>query len=173
MSIYILKRLISIFLIVVLLFLACLPISAKNEENDDTFNFDCESVILMDAATGTVLYEMNADKALPPASVTKIMTLLLVMEEIEKGNLKYTDTITTSSYAASMGGSQIYLKEGEQMSALDMIKSVVIASANDAAVALAEHICGSEEAFVKRMNDKAQELGIPVLTEEEFLELLK
>ena len=123
-------------------------------------NFDCASAILMDADTGTVLYEQNADAALPPASVTKIMTLLLVMEEIEKGNLKYTDMITASANAASMGGSQIYLKEGETMSAEDMIKSVVVASANDAAVALAEHIAGSESAFVARMNERAKELGM-------------
>ena len=129
-------------------------------ENNSNMEFDCKSAILMEATTGTVLYEYNADAALPPASVTKIMTLLLVMEEIEKGALKYTDTVTTSAYAASMGGSQIYLKEGEQMSVEDMIKSVVISSANDAAVALAEHICGSEDIFVQRMNEKADELGM-------------
>ncbi len=132
--------------------------SAKIPLNENDMQFDCESAILMDSTTGTVLYEYNADKALPPASVTKIMTLLLVMEEIERGNLKYDDTVTASAHASSMGGSQIYLKEGEQMSVEDMIKSVVIASANDAAVALAEHICGSEELFVKRMNEKADEL---------------
>lgn len=130
------------------------------EKETPSMKFDCKSAILMEASTGTIIYEYNADEALPPASVTKIMTLLLVMEEIERGNLKYDDMITTSSYAASMGGSQIYLKEGEQMSAEDMIKSVVIASANDAAVALAEHICGSEEIFVQRMNQRAKELGM-------------
>lgn len=124
------------------------------------FKLDCESAILMDADTGTVLYEQNPDKKLPPASVTKIMTLLLVMEEIEAGNLKYTDMITASANAASMGGSQIYLKEGESMSTEDIIKSVVVASANDAAVALAEHIAGSESAFVSRMNQRAKELGM-------------
>lgn len=133
-------------------------INAELPMTDEDMKFDCESAILMDATTGTVLYEYNADKALPPASVTKIMTLLLVMEEMESGGLKYEDIVTASAYAASMGGSQIYLKEGEQMSVEDMIKSVVIASANDAAVALAEHICGSEELFVKRMNEKADEL---------------
>ena len=122
--------------------------------------FDCQSAILMEANTGTVLYEYNADSPLPPASVTKIMTLLLVREEIEKGNLQYSDIVTTSAYAASMGGSQIYLKEGEQMTVEDMIKSVVISSANDAAVALAEHVCGSEEIFVLKMNEKARELGM-------------
>lgn len=121
---------------------------------------DCKGAILMDATTGTVLYEYNADEALPPASVTKIMTLLLVMEEIDAGRLKYSDTVTVSAHAASMGGSQVFLREGERMSAEDLIKSVVIASANDAAVALAEHICGSEDIFVQRMNDRARELGM-------------
>ena len=133
---------------------------AKDGLDNDNMQFDCKSVILMEASTGAILYEKNSDEALPPASVTKIMTLLLVMEEIDRGMLKYSDFVTTSAYAASMGGSQIYLKEGEQMSVEDMIKSVVISSANDAAVALAEHICGSEEVFVKRMNDKAKELGM-------------
>ncbi len=121
---------------------------------------ECKSAILMEASTGQVLYEQNADEALPPASVTKIMTLLLVMEAIENGKLKYDDKVTASAHACSMGGSQIYLKEGEQMSVEDMVKSVVIASANDAAVALAEHISGSEEAFVAEMNKRAAELGM-------------
>lgn len=134
-------------------------LALENESNSGMI-FDCKSAILMEANTSTVLYEYNADTPLPPASVTKIMTLLLVREEIEKGNLKYSDIVTTSAYAASMGGSQIYLKEGEQMTVEDMVKSVVISSANDAAVALAEHICGSEEIFVLKMNEKARELGM-------------
>lgn len=154
------KRILSFSCVVIICFCS-FPISANAEGSDGSqMKFDCKSAVLMDATTGTVLYEYNPDMPLPPASVTKIMTLLLVMEEIEKGNLKYDDTITTSAYAASMGGSQIYLKEGEQMSAEDMIKSVVIASANDCAVALAEHICGSEEAFVRKMNERARELGM-------------
>ena len=120
----------------------------------------CRSAILMEASTGTVLYAHNPDEALPPASVTKVMTLLLVMEAIDSGRLKYTDTVTASANAASMGGSQIYLKEGETMCAEDLLKSVVIASANDAAVALAEHIAGSEEAFVAKMNERAAALGM-------------
>ena len=131
-----------------------------NIETNIEENFDCKSVILMEAATGTVLHEKNADQALPPASVTKIMTLLLVMEACNSNKIQLTDMVTASAHACSMGGSQIYLKEGEQMSVEDMIKSVVIASANDAAVALAEHIEGSEEAFVKKMNVKARELGM-------------
>ena len=121
---------------------------------------ECKSAILMEAGTGRVLYEQNADEALPPASVTKVMTLLLVMEAIESGKISLEDSVRTSAHAAGMGGSQIYLKEGEEMSVEDMVKSVVIASANDAACALAEHISGSEEAFVKKMNETAAELGM-------------
>ena len=159
MAFFIFKRVLSVFLIV-LIAIFCVNISAVAKEENNDMKLDCKSAVLMEASTGKILYEYNGDQALPPASVTKIMTLLLVMEEIERGNLKYSDTITASAYAASMGGSQIYLKEGEQMSAEDLIKSVVIASANDAAVALAEHICGSEELFVQKMNDKARELGM-------------
>ena len=121
---------------------------------------DCRSALLMEASTGVVLYEQNADEMLPPASVTKVMTLLLVMEAIEAGGVKLDDIVTTSANAASMGGSQIFLEEGEQMNVEDMLKSVVIASANDAALALAEHICGSETAFVARMNERARELNM-------------
>jgi len=127
---------------------------------DSKLSLDCKSAILMEADTGKILYEQNAEEALPPASVTKIMTLLLVMEAIDAGCLDYDDTVTASAHACSMGGSQIFLKEGEQMSVEDMIKSVVIASANDAAVALAEHIAGSEAAFVDQMNRRAKELGM-------------
>jgi len=120
----------------------------------------CASAILMDAATGQVLYEQNADQALPPASVTKIMTLLLVMEAIDSGKISLTDAVTVSAHAASMGGSQVYLKEGEQMSVEEMLKCVVIASANDCAVALAEFVAGSEESFVRAMNERAAALGM-------------
>lgn len=155
------------FLAVIGIFVNCAVVSAHSE-NGKNYNiettieedFDCKSVILMEATTGTVLHEKNADQALPPASVTKIMTLLLVMEAYCNNKIQLTDMVTASANACSMGGSQIYLKEGEQMSVEDMIKSVVIASANDAAVALAEHIEGSEEAFVKKMNEKAKELGM-------------
>ena len=161
MSFLFFKKFCAVLLCILLAF-SCVFIhtQANNNEPENQMKFDCKSAVLMEATTGTVLYEFNSDKALPPASVTKIMTLLLVMEEIEKGNLKYDDIITTSAYAASMGGSQVFLKEGEQMTAEDMIKSVVIASANDAAVALAEHICGSEQIFVQRMNERAKELGM-------------
>lgn len=127
---------------------------------DGALNLKCQSAILMEATTGCVLYVQTPDEALPPASVTKIMTLLLVMEAIDAGKLKMTDTVTVSANAASMGGSQVFLKEGEQMPLVDMLKSVVIASANDAAVALAEHLCGSVDSFVVRMNEKAKSLGM-------------
>lgn len=149
-----------------LLALFVIPVMAGDAVEDAliqspvSLDLDCKSAILMDAATGTVLYEQNADEALPPASVTKIMTLLLVMETIDSGAIKLTDMVSTSANAASMGGSQIYLEEGEQMSVEDMVKSVVISSANDAAVALAEFVAGSEEAFVERMNKRAEELGM-------------
>lgn len=122
--------------------------------------FGAPSCILMEASTGLVLYEENADEALPPASVTKIMTLLLVMEAVDEGRLGWEDMITTSEYAASMGGSQVYLEAGEEMPVWEMVKCVVVASANDAAVALAEAIAGSEEAFVAMMNTRAAELGM-------------
>ena len=121
---------------------------------------NCTSAILMEADTGSVLYEHNADAPLPPASVTKVMTLLLVMEAIDDGKINYNDMVSASAHACSMGGSQIYLKEGELMSVEDLLKSVVIASANDAAVALAEYVAGSEDAFVALMNEKAKELGM-------------
>ncbi len=130
------------------------------EESDTSMTLPCVSAILMEANTGTVLFEQNADAALPPASVTKIMTLLLVMEDIDAGKIKLTDTVTVSAHAASMGGSQVYLKEGETMSVEEMLKCVIIASANDCAVALAEFAAGSEEAFVRRMNARATELGM-------------
>lgn len=132
-----------------------MPITA-----DPDLGLTAKSAVLMEASTGKILYEKNPAEAMPPASVTKIMTLLLVMECMDAGTLKWEDTVTASAHAASMGGSQIFLKEGEQMTARDLIKSVVIASANDAAVALAEHTYGSEDAFVKRMNERAAELGM-------------
>ena len=127
---------------------------------DDSLNFNCKSLILMEANSGAVLYKQNPDEALPPASVTKIMTLLLVMEALEAGTVRLDSTVTVSANAASMGGSQVFLKEGEQMLLEDLLKSVVIASANDAAVALAEYIAGSVDAFVSKMNARAAALGM-------------
>lgn len=122
--------------------------------------FDCRAAILMDAKTGAVLFEQNPDEALPPASVTKIMTLLLVMEAVDSGKIALSDPVTVSANAASMGGSQVFLKEGETMSVEEMLKCVVIASANDCAVALAEHVAGSEARFVEQMNARAASLGM-------------
>ena len=124
------------------------------------FDVDAKSAILIDLATGEVLYSKNADEALPPASVTKIMTLLLAMEALGEGRFELGDTVQVSEYAASMGGSQVYLKAGEELSVEELIKSTVIASANDAAVALAELCSGSVEAFVAQMNARAAELGM-------------
>ncbi|MCI9402741.1 MAG: D-alanyl-D-alanine carboxypeptidase [Oscillospiraceae bacterium] len=118
------------------------------------------SALLMEKETGEILYEMNSHDRMEPASVTKIMTLLLVMEAIDGGTLSKEDTVQVSARAASMGGSQVYLKEGEQMTVHDLLKAVAVASGNDAAVALAEHLAGSENAFVERMNQRAQELGM-------------
>jgi len=121
---------------------------------------NARSAILIDADSGTVIYEKNSHAALPPASITKIMTMLLVMEAIDDGRLKLTDKVQTSEYAASMGGSQIFLEPGEEMTVDDMLKGVAMASGNDASVALAEKLAGSEEEFVRMMNAKAQELGL-------------
>ena len=119
-----------------------------------------KSAILMEKTTGKVLYEMNPDEKLPPASVTKIMTMLLIMEAIDQGKIKYDDIVTASANATSMGGSQVYLKEGEQMTVDEMLKCIAVASANDACVAMAEYISGSEAEFVQMMNSRAKELGM-------------
>ena len=120
----------------------------------------CPSALLMEKQTGTVLFAQDEHTPCEPASVTKIMTLLLVMEAIDSGALSYDDVVTGSAHAAGMGGSQIWLKENEQMTVRDLLKAVCIVSGNDAAVALAEHLAGSEDAFVERMNARAQELGM-------------
>lgn len=118
------------------------------------------SVILLEASTGTILYEKNAHEVRHPASITKIMTLLLIFDALESGQITLDDTVTVSEYAASMGGSQVFLEPGETQTVNDMIKCISVASANDACVAMAEHICGSEEAFVARMNERAKNLGM-------------
>lgn len=116
--------------------------------------------VLMEASTGKIIYEKEKDVQVSPASITKIMTLLLIFDEIANQNLNFEDEVTTSAYAKSMGGSQVYLEEGEKQSVETMIKCIVIASGNDASVAMAEHICGSEAEFVKRMNARAKSLGM-------------
>ena len=134
----------------ILCFALALPVQAA----------DPKSALLMDAATGTVLYENNAHEALAPASVTKVMTLLLIMEAIDSGRIGWEDTVTASEAAAAKGGSQVYLKVGETMTVSDMVKSIAVSSANDCACAMAEHLAGSEAAFVDLMNKRAAELGM-------------
>ncbi len=119
-----------------------------------------KGALLMDAATGTILYEKNAHEKLAPASVTKVMTMLLIMEAIDSGKIGWDDTVTASEPASAKGGSQIYLKVGESMSVTDMLKSIAVSSANDCACAMAEHLAGSESAFVELMNRRAKELGM-------------
>ncbi len=150
----------ALALAVLLTVLAILPAKAAPDPANQALMLDCPSAILMEASTGEIMFEQNPDAVCPPASITKIMTLLLVMEAVDAGTIQLNDMVTASAHACSMGGSQIFLKEGESMTVEDMIKSVVIASANDAALALAEHLCGSEEAFVAKMNEKAKELGM-------------
>ena len=123
-------------------------------------NVSAKSAVLMDVATGTILYEQNATEPLAPASVTKVMTMLLIMEAIDSGRISWDDPVTASETAAAKGGSQIYLKVGESMSVSDMVKSIAVSSANDCACAMAEHLAGSETAFVELMNRRAQELGM-------------
>ena len=149
------KRL-GIFCLVIVMVVGCLPLSVGAVELD----IPAKAAILIDAATGTVLYEQNAHTPLPPASVTKVMTMLLIMEAIDDGRIGWEDTVTASATAAAKGGSQIYLEEGETMSVSTLLKSVAVSSANDAACALAEHIAGSETAFVNAMNQRAKELGM-------------
>ncbi len=147
-----------IFALTFLLLFSAMPLAGSAQEYP--ISVDARSAILMEASSGIVLFEQNADEALPPASVTKVMTMLLVMEAVDSGKLAFDSQISVSERAASMGGSQVYLKVGESMTLEDMLKSVVIASANDAAVALAEAVAGSEDIFVSMMNERAAELGM-------------
>ena len=139
----------------------------KTEETEETapemttdLGLASPSVLLMEAQTGTVIYQKDSDTRRSPASITKIMTLILIFDALEKGNLKLDDIVTTSAYAKSMGGSQVFLEEGETQTVETLIKCIVIASGNDASVAMAEHICGSEQEFVRHMNERATELGM-------------
>ncbi|MCM2674233.1 D-alanyl-D-alanine carboxypeptidase family protein [Alkalicoccobacillus plakortidis] len=132
----------------------------KENKTDLIFAEKASSAIIMERDTGEVLYEKNSEESLPPASMTKIMTMLLIMEAIDKKQLKYEDMIRVSDNAASMGGSQIFLEPGEEMSVQDMLKGIAVASGNDASVAMAEHLGGTEAGFAEMMNEKAQELGL-------------
>lgn len=140
----------------------CRPlyVNAAQHENITDLGLKSKSAILMEASTGDILYEQNSDEKLPPASITKIMTLLLIYEAERAGKIKWDDKVTVSQHAASMGGSQVFLEEGETQTAADMTKCIAIASANDAAVAMAEYIGGSEDGFVELMNSRAKELGM-------------
>lgn len=129
-------------------------------EETNGLGLSSKSAILMEAQTGKILYEENSHEKLLPASVTKIMTLLLIMESIDSGKTGYEDLVTISEYAASMGGSQVYLSPGEQLSVHEMLKAITVSSGNDASVAMAEHICGSESEFISQMNKRAKELGM-------------
>lgn len=149
------KAIISAVLCISLLLPSAIPVAALGDDS-----VSAPSAVLMESSTGKIVYEKNSHEQRPCASVTKVMTLLLVFEAIDRGKLSLEDTITASEHAASMGGSDIWLENGETMSADDMIKATVVASANDAAVALAEHLSGSEDAFVEQMNNRAKELGM-------------
>ena len=149
------KRMLLVWvLIFVVLF--SVPVNAAAVE----LNTAGKSALLMDVATGSVLYEKNAHEPLAPASVTKVMTMLLIMEAIDSGKIQWEDSVTASEAAAAKGGSQVYLKVGETMSVADMVKSIAVSSANDCACAMAEHLAGSESAFVELMNRRAEELGM-------------
>ncbi|MEL3972412.1 D-alanyl-D-alanine carboxypeptidase family protein [Rossellomorea oryzaecorticis] len=153
------KRVICImaaFFLIVSLF----PSLGFAQENKSQLAEAAKSAILIERDTGAVLYEKNSHEKLAPASMTKIMTMLLIMEALEKGQIKWDDEVRTSEYAASMGGSQIFLEPGESMTVKEMLTGIAIGSANDASVAMAEHIAGSEEAFVGKMNKRAEEIGL-------------
>ena len=130
------------------------------KNNERTVNVLAQSYVLIEKETGKIICEKNKDKELMPASITKIMTLLLIFEEVDAGKIAYEDQVTVSEHAASMGGSQVYLEAGETQTVHDLLKCITISSANDACVAMAEYIAGSEEEFVQRMNEKAKELGM-------------
>ena len=148
------KKVYALVLAVVLIWAVALPAGAVD------LQLAAPSAVLMDLATGTVLYEVNAHQPMAPASVTKVMTLLLIMEAIDSGKIGWQDMVTASEAAAAKGGSQVYLKVGETMSVEEMVKSIAVSSANDCACAMAEYIAGSEAGFVERMNQRAQELGM-------------
>lgn len=145
-------------ILILLLLLISIPL-VKAEETEDLAP-NAKSAIMIEASTGEILFQKNKDEKLAPASMTKMMSMLLIMEEIESGNLKWDEEVTASERASSMGGSQIFLKAGEKMTVTDLLKGVAIASGNDAVVALAERVSGSEEAFVKRMNTRGKDLGL-------------
>ena len=149
-------------LCMLLLFAVLLPgrVCAVRTLRDGDLPLQAPSAILMEQETGTVLYEKNADQRMAPASVTKVMTMLLIVEDLESGKIRTDDVVTASRRAASFGGSCVFLEEGERMSAEEMLKCIAVVSANDCAVAMAEHLSGTEALFVERMNRRAEELGL-------------
>ena len=151
-----LKRLLA----AALTFLLFTPAALAAPDASPPLNLSCKSAVLMEKETGSVLYDRDSHKKLEPASVTKVMTMLLVMEALDSGAISPDDMVTVSANAAGMGGSQVYLKQGEQMSVRELLKCVAVVSGNDCAVSLAEYLAGSESAFVARMNERAAQLGM-------------
>lgn len=151
---------VSLLLLLLNLVISSAALAEEEKSSDLSFASNAKSAILMDADTGTIIFQKNEHEKLPPASITKIMTMLLIMEAINEGKISLDEQVTTSEYAASMGGSQIFLEAGESMSVEDLLKGIAMASGNDASVAMAEKIAGSEEMFVKMMNERAAELGM-------------
>ncbi len=154
-----LKKLTAVLCTILTAFIS-IDVKAEQHDNITDLGLQAKSAILMEVSTGDVLYEQNSDEKLPPASITKIMTLLLIYEAEAEGKIKWDDKVTVSEHAASMGGSQVFLEAGETQTVADMTKCIAIASANDAAVAMAEYIGGSEEGFAELMNKRAKELGM-------------
>lgn len=154
------KKILSLLMAFTFLTSIATPTFAEEKTTGVELVDNAKSAVLIERDTGTILYNKNSDEMLPPASMTKIMTMLLIMEAIDLGKIKWDDKIRTSEYAASMGGSQIFLEPGEEMNTEEMLKGIAIGSANDASVAMAERIAGSEEAFVEMMNAKVKELGL-------------
>jgi len=154
------KRIKNVIIVVMVMVMFTPNVAMAQENKGLALTIDAKSAVIMEASSGEIVFQQNADERRAPASVTKVMTMLLIYEALEQNRIAWDDTVSVSEYAASMGGSQIYLEPGEQQSVRDLVKSVVIASANDGAVALAEYISGSEESFVDLMNKKARALGM-------------
>ena len=160
MDVNAMKKMMALLTALLLAFQAALPVVYAEENGADSLGVTAPSAILMEASTGTVVLEKNAHEKLPPASVTKIMTLLLIFDAISQEKIQLDDTVTTSEHAASMGGSQVFLEAGETQSVDTMIKCISVASANDASVAMAEYVAGTETLFVEMMNERAKGLGM-------------
>ncbi len=157
------KKIVLLSIVLLCVFAMTIPVAAEEKSSDNSkanLAKGADSAILLERDTGKLLFDKNAHEKLPPASMTKIMTLLLIMEQLEKGSLKLDETVRVSERAASMGGSQIFLEAGEEMTVNDLLKGIAIASGNDASVAMAERVAGSEEEFVSLMNKKVKELKL-------------